>query len=403
MGKPKRTATVKKRPDDGIVRLNLGCGPIHISGYRNMDRALGDEAFPLNVPDGSVDEIRASHLLEHFSHTETLAVLTDWVSKLKPGGCLKIAVPDFKTVASEYLAGKPINVQGYAMGGHVDNNDIHLALFDEETLMEVMATAGLQRIGKWVSEIGDDASLPISLNLVGYKPCGDELPQGVFAVLATARYGPIAHHTCAHDAFGKLGIPYDTCSSCFWAQTLSNQIEKRLSNPGVRYILACDFDTIFSLQDVLELYRLMQTYPRFDAIAPRQVKRGGCGKSMFAVCDEGMGPKNVYAAEFDRNVTQVTTAHFGLTLIKADALRNLPRPWMMPIPNADGKWDGNHIDPDIDFWRRWREAGFTLGLANRVTVGHMEDVVSWPGKDGKTVHQYFNDYLENGIPAGADR
>ena len=35
-------------------------------------------------PDGVADEIRASHVLEHFSHTITLDVLREWARVLKP-------------------------------------------------------------------------------------------------------------------------------------------------------------------------------------------------------------------------------------------------------------------------------------------------------------------------------
>ena len=51
---------------------------------------------------------------------------------------------------------------------------------------------------------------------------------------------------------------------------------------------------------------------------------------------------------------------------------------------------------DIDFWARWREAGFVACLAPRVVVGHMEDVISWPGKDLSKVYQSPGDYDEKG-------
>ena len=60
-----------------MLRLNLGAGSIPIEGYENIDRKSGHEVYPLTVH--GVDEIRASHVLEHFSHTEIGAVLTDWV------------------------------------------------------------------------------------------------------------------------------------------------------------------------------------------------------------------------------------------------------------------------------------------------------------------------------------
>jgi 2-polyprenyl-3-methyl-5-hydroxy-6-metoxy-1,4-benzoquinol methylase len=72
-----------------------------------MGQAHGDEALPAasrpgNRADGSVDVIRASHILEHFP-AQVPAVLKHWAAKLKPGGVLKIAVPDFAWIAQAYL------------------------------------------------------------------------------------------------------------------------------------------------------------------------------------------------------------------------------------------------------------------------------------------------------------
>ena len=112
------------------MRLNLGSGDQHLDGYENLDGKQGDSLYPLNVEDESCEEIRASHCLEHFSHTEVHAVLKHWVSKLKPGGMIRIAVPNFEKIAKDYLAGKQFNIQGYVFGGHVDARDHHGCGFD---------------------------------------------------------------------------------------------------------------------------------------------------------------------------------------------------------------------------------------------------------------------------------
>src|SRR5262245_14289370 len=107
------------------IRLNVGAGNTHLTGFVNLDHKSGQEAHPLDYPDDSVEEIVASHVLEHFSHREVAEVLQGWVNKLKPGGKIRLAVPDFETVARDYLAGLPVNVQGYVMGGHNDADDHH--------------------------------------------------------------------------------------------------------------------------------------------------------------------------------------------------------------------------------------------------------------------------------------
>lgn len=389
----------------GGLRLNLGSGACLIDGYRNIDIKEGGEAYPLDITDESVDEIRASHLLEHFPHSVTMDVLADWRAKLKPGGCMKIAVPDFRKMAALYVSGVPLNVQGYVYGGQDDASDFHRALFDESRLREMMAKVGLERIGEWKSEQQDCAALPISLNLMGYRPLTDDHfdLSTIRAVLASARFGPALHHRCAYGALMGLRIDYRTVIGCFWHQILSEAIEKTIANATCEYVLTCDFDTIFTQSDVLELARLMRAYPDAGAICALQSKRG-CESPL-------MGNRNSDGTAaaigwYDRNqlLSPVDSGHFGLTLFRAEKLRAMPRPWMCPKPNPrNGRWDDGCIDADIDFWLNWRDAGNSLHVANQIVVGHMEELVTWPGVQFAPVHQKAEDYIEHGIPSEIGR
>jgi len=153
------------------LKLNIGSGDgITMKGYTNVDAKFGDSAFPLAYSDNSVDEIYASHILEHFPHAQTLDVLKDWVRVLKPGGVLKVAVPDFALIAKSYVAnGFHAIADGYVYGGQIDENDFHKALFDRAKLSKLMIDAGLEHIRTWESEVKDCASLAVSLNLTGQK------------------------------------------------------------------------------------------------------------------------------------------------------------------------------------------------------------------------------------------
>ena len=86
-----------------MIRLDLGAGEISPPGYVPMGNAHGRPIYPLAIKDDSVDEIRCSHALEHFPHGRLADVLADWVRVLKPGGVLRIAVPDFAKIAENYL------------------------------------------------------------------------------------------------------------------------------------------------------------------------------------------------------------------------------------------------------------------------------------------------------------
>jgi predicted SAM-dependent methyltransferase len=95
-----------------MIKINLGCGwrdfgPdwIHIDGgdYPHLD---SKDIFNLPYEDNSIDLIYASHVLEYFNRKEAKEVLTKWHSKLKPGGIIRLAVPDFKAMVKLYVEQK---------------------------------------------------------------------------------------------------------------------------------------------------------------------------------------------------------------------------------------------------------------------------------------------------------
>jgi len=152
------------------MRLNLGSGEFPLDGYENLDKSNGKEVYPLVAyADNSVDEIRASHILEHFPQAQVMEVLSHWISKLKQGGILKLAVPDFGRICQGYVKGENLNYGGYIVGGQSNEDDFHKSIFDRSCLIRVFETLGLGDVKDWVSEVKDCASYPISLNLQGTK------------------------------------------------------------------------------------------------------------------------------------------------------------------------------------------------------------------------------------------
>ncbi len=383
------------------VKLNLGAGDTRIDGYTPLDGKDGQLIYPLAYDDESVDVIRASHVLEHFPHGQVGDVLRDWVRALKPGGQLRLAVPNFQWIAERYLAGAPIPVQGYVMGGQVNGADFHKTIFDEDALREEMQAAGLIQIKRWQSEIQDCAALPVSLNLIGTKPDGAvELGRAlrVAAAMSVPRLGFMDNYFCAFQALVPLGIKLRKHTGAFWGQCLERCIEEWLGE-GVDWILTVDYDSIFTREHVERLLELAQHYEDVDAIAPVQIHRTK-GKALFTIrSDNERNVAELDRSAFDSDLLRIHTAHFGLTLIRAGALARLSKPWFKEQPDAAGGWGEGRIDPDVWFWRQWEAAGNTLYLANRVPIGHAELMVRWPDENFEAVYQHPSEFYESGPPA----
>jgi predicted SAM-dependent methyltransferase len=95
-----------------MIKINLGSGKrnfgsdwIHIDGgdYPHLD---SKDIVNLPYEDNSIDLIYVSHVLEYFNREEAIDVLTKWRSKLKPGGVLRLAVPNFEVMSKLYIEGK---------------------------------------------------------------------------------------------------------------------------------------------------------------------------------------------------------------------------------------------------------------------------------------------------------
>ncbi len=376
-----------------MLKLNLGSGPkeLHLKGYENIDRLYGVEAYPLQYDSGEVDEIRASHILEHFGKHEVRNVLDNWVDKLRPGGVLKIAVPDFDKIAVDYV--KQVkhdhSPDDYIMGGQVNDNDYHKSLFNRQILKQLMQKAGLVDIEVWESQYSDGASMPISLNLEGRKPGG--LITKVQAVMTLPRLGFTANLTAAAVTFPKLGIALDTATGVFWGQKLSRLIDKHL-NDGTEFIITMDYDTWFHENQVIRLLQLMAENPDIDAIVPVQTKRENA-TPMFAIVDENGDGREVPITEFEEELVPIMNGHFGLTIFRASAFEGLKKPWFQSHPNEEGDWGEGRIDEDIHFWHNFHKEGRKVCLATSIMIGHLQMMCTFPGSVNKLFmpeHFYMN-------------
>lgn len=108
----RRREAKKARALTGDIRLHLGCGGEHKDGWVNVD-LVGDPvdfawnlARPLPFEDGTVAAVFHEHVLEHIPLADGLRFMRECKRVLKPGGVMRVGVPDAGRLARSYADGR---------------------------------------------------------------------------------------------------------------------------------------------------------------------------------------------------------------------------------------------------------------------------------------------------------
>ena len=164
----------------GGKEKRAGWSIVNIQSGPHVDY-VGDISNLIAFSDGSVDEIYASHVLEHVQQADVLQTLKGLYRILKPQGLLMVSVPDMDILCHLFinpLANPDIKFHAMRMmfGGQTDQNDFHFIGFNQQFLTSFLARAGFRNIER-VTSFGlfDDTSdykpygSPISLNMRAIK------------------------------------------------------------------------------------------------------------------------------------------------------------------------------------------------------------------------------------------
>lgn len=380
------------------MKLNIGSGEHPIEGFENLDIREGQPAFPLPYEENSVDEIRSSHMLEHLSFKEVGEALAEWFRVLKPGGRIRISVPD--VIRAMYAREKgDENWRFYLFGGQTYPENFHRSGFDAELLTRYLIVAGFDDVRPWSGDGLDTADHPVSLNLEANKPNTEPLAVKVATILSRPRLGFNDFWDCAMSELPALGMDLGSHKGVFWGQCMERAFESAVAR-GCDWILTFDYDTLFTRQHIRSLMQWLKRRPDMDAVAALQCRRGKPFPLMtvMEMADESSRGK-VVAATVDGAPILATTAHFGLTLLRVESLLRLKeKPWFWSKPDANGGWGEGRLDDDIYFWHQWRKAGNTLYVAPDVRIGHVEETVSQFGEDMKVQYMTVGEWrVKNGL------
>lgn len=203
----------------GTVAVNLGSGTTVAPGWINIDNSpnarlakipgvrrilnrigmlsnahlavtwpdnliVRDIRKPLPFGDGSVDYVYSSHTLEHLSREQTAGVLREVLRVLRPGGVVRIVLPNLRNAVENYsraIAANPDDPHAapalleslhLSRGGR----DPHLWMYDAPSLIALMQEIGFTEVAERPFQQGDVPDLDIldardgSLHVEGTRP-----------------------------------------------------------------------------------------------------------------------------------------------------------------------------------------------------------------------------------------
>jgi len=179
---------------NGQILLHIGCGDINARGFINVDarskphiHIVTRNLFSLDmIPSESANLVYMSHVLEHVGHREVVKTLKEMRRVLRPGGVLRVSVPDFDYIVDIYNATSRniAAIEQPLMGGQDYPFNFHYCVFNSRHLQDLMLKSGFQSTRSWNPatcehhDFQDWASMniewqgrqfPISLNIEAVK------------------------------------------------------------------------------------------------------------------------------------------------------------------------------------------------------------------------------------------
>jgi len=207
----------------------------------------------------------------------------------------------------------------------------------------------------------------------------------IAAVMTAGRYENTWARNQIELALKTLGIPLTVSGGVYYGQCMQRMFEQ-LVDTDCELIVTIDGDSIFTAKQLQRLVDIISQERQIDALVGMQVRRG---KADMLGSIEGQT-----SVEWNGYPVKVTSAHFGLSVIRVESLRKVEKPWFAAKPNESGMWEGSKIDDDVWFWKQFNAAGCGVYIDPGVRIGHLEEVITVFDEKMIPIHVYPADWSE---------
>lgn len=145
-------------------RIEFGAGSTHKVGYRTSDLTLSsdypwDLTFGCPFPTETLEAVYCEHLMEHFCYRHVTMLLKEFHRALKPGGTLRIVVPNASIYLNAYQHAESFPMDRYYQWPWLPTPTLaidivnymfymdgqHKYMYDRENLTALLKAAGFAR------------------------------------------------------------------------------------------------------------------------------------------------------------------------------------------------------------------------------------------------------------------